>query len=92
MAHSGLGLVYFRKQEYENSASELKQGIDLAAHPDAVDIFVMGRDLQVLKRYAESVDAYHRCAQMQSGVQDRCKQMESDVKKLAASQPAPAKP
>lgn len=92
MAHSGLGLVYFRKQEFENSAGELKQGINLAANPDAVDIFVMGRDLQVLKRYSESVDAYHKCAQIQSAVQDRCKQAENDVKKLAASQPAPAKP
>jgi tetratricopeptide (TPR) repeat protein len=92
MAHSGLGLVYFRKQEIENSANELQQAVKLASIPDAVDLFVLGRDLQVLKRYADAQDAYHKCAQIQSGVQDRCKQLENDVKKLAASQPAPAKP
>jgi len=92
MAHSGLGLVYFRKQEIENSANELQQAVKLANPPDAVDLFVLGRDLQVLKRYSEAQDAYHKCAQLSSGVQDRCKQLESDVKKLAASQPAPPKP
>jgi tetratricopeptide (TPR) repeat protein len=92
MAHSGLGLVYFRKQEIENSANELQQAVKLASTPDSVDLFVLGRDLQALKRYSEAQDAYHKCAQLSGGVQDRCKQLENDVKKLAASQPPPAKP
>jgi tetratricopeptide (TPR) repeat protein len=92
MAHSGLGLVYFRKQEAENSANELKQAVSLATAPDAVDLFVLGRDLQALKRYSEAQDAYHKCGQVPGGVQDRCKQLENDMKKLAASQPPAAKP
>jgi tetratricopeptide (TPR) repeat protein len=92
MAHSGLGLVYWRKQEPENSAAELQQAVKLASAPDAVDLFVLGRDLQALKRYSDAQDAYHKCAQVPGGVQDRCKQLENDVKKLAASQPAAAKP
>ncbi|MGA8224627.1 MAG: hypothetical protein WB780_23485 [Candidatus Acidiferrales bacterium] len=92
MAHSGLGLVYFRKQEVENSANELQQAVKLASTPDSVDLFVLGRDLQVLKRYTDAQETYHKCAQIPGGVQDRCKQLENDVKKLAASQPAPAKP
>jgi len=92
VAHSGLGLVYFRKQELENSANELELAVKLANTPDPVDLFVLGRDLQVLKRYSDAQAAYHKCAQMPGGIQDRCRQMENDVKKLAASQPPPAKP
>jgi tetratricopeptide (TPR) repeat protein len=91
MAHSGLGLVYFRRQEAEKSAKELEQAVKLSAKPDAVDYFVMGRDLQALKRYSESADAYQKCAQIPSGVQTACKQKADDVKKLAASQPASPK-
>jgi len=92
MAHSGLGLVDFRRQDWDKSAKELDQAVKLSAKPDQVDYFVMGRDLQLLKRYAESADAYQKCAQMPGGVQDRCKQLGNDVKKLAASQPAQPKP
>jgi len=90
-AHSGLGLVYFRKQEFDSSAKELDQAVKLSTTPDSVDILILGRDYQMLKRYSDAQDAYHKCAQMQGPVQDRCKQAEGDMKKLAASQPA-AKP
>ena len=92
MAHSGLGLVYFRRQQVDKSAAELELAVKSSSKPDPVDYFVLGRDLQALKRYPESADAYSKCAQIQSGVQAACKQRADDVKKLAASQPAPAKP
>jgi tetratricopeptide (TPR) repeat protein len=89
MAHSGLGLVYFRRQEADKSAKELDQAVKLSAKPDQVDYFVMGRDLQILKRYAESADAYQKCAQMPGGLQTACKQKADDAKKQAAAQPKP---
>jgi tetratricopeptide (TPR) repeat protein len=92
MAHSGLGLVYFRRQQVDKSTAELELAVKGSSKPDPVDYFVLGRDLQALKRYAESADAYSKCAQIQSGVQATCKQRADDVKKLAASQPAPPKP
>jgi hypothetical protein len=49
----------------------------------------MGRDLQILKRYAESADAYQKCAQMPGGLQTACKQKADDAKKQAAAQPKP---
>src|SRR5580704_11879174 len=63
-AHSGLGLVYFRRQDYANSVVELQAGEKIAATPDASDFFVMGVDLQNLKRFSEAVDAYQKCAQV----------------------------
>lgn len=92
MAHSGLGLVYFRRQQADKSAAELDLAVKSSAKPDPVDYFVLGRDLQALKRYADSADAYSKCAQISSGVQAPCKQRADEMKKLAASQPAPAKP
>jgi tetratricopeptide (TPR) repeat protein len=81
-AHSGLGLVYFRRQDSEDSAKELEQATQLAAGPDPTDLFVLGLDLQSLNRYAEAADAFNRCAKVPGGLQDRCKQSADAAKKL----------
>jgi tetratricopeptide (TPR) repeat protein len=91
-AHSGLGLVYFRRQDFANSITELQLGEKLAATPDPTDFFVIGIELNQLKRYTEAVDAFQKCAQVPGGLVDRCKQNADQAKKLAAAEPAPAKP
>jgi tetratricopeptide (TPR) repeat protein len=73
-AHSGLGLVYFRRQDSEDSVKELQQAMQLAASPDPTDLFVLGLGLQSLNRYADAADAFNRCGQVPSSLQDRCKQ------------------
>jgi len=83
-AHSGLGLVYFRRQRLEDSVSELKQATEGAASPDQTDYYVLGIDLQSLKRYPESADAFNRCSQIMGGLQDRCKQNADNARKQAA--------
>jgi tetratricopeptide (TPR) repeat protein len=83
-AHSGLGLVYFRRQQSEDSVKELQQATQGAAKPDPTDFFVMGIDLQSLGRNAEAVDAFNRCAEISSGLQDRCKQSADSAKKQSA--------
>jgi hypothetical protein len=40
VAHSGLGLVYFRKEQYGESAKELQNAIQTEANPDPTDIFI----------------------------------------------------
>jgi tetratricopeptide (TPR) repeat protein len=80
-AHSGLGIVYFRKQQFDDSIKELQQGTQLAASPDPTDFFVMGLDLQSLQRYNDAVDAFNHCAQIPGGLQDRCKQSADAAKK-----------
>ena len=82
-AHSALGLVYFRRDDYDNSAKELLQSTQGAA-ADQTDLFVLGIDLQNLKRYSDATDAFTRCSQTAGGLQDRCKQNEDETKKLAA--------
>ncbi len=93
-AHSGLGLVYFRRQDFANSVNELQLGEKLAAAPDPTDFYVMGIELNQLKRFPEAVDAFQKCAQSPGGLADRCKQNAEQAKKAAAAAPAsaPAKP
>ena len=83
-AHSALGLVYFRRQQYADAAKELQQATQSAANPDPTDYFVLGYSLQNLSRFPEAIEAYNRCGQMPGALQDRCKQSAEAVKKLAA--------
>jgi len=80
-AHSGLGLVYFRRQQFDDSVKELQQATQASAPPDPTDLFVLGIDLQNLNRFADAADAFNRCAQISGGLQDRCKQSADAAKK-----------
>ncbi len=83
-AHSGLGLVYFRRQRLADSVSELQQATQAAASPDQTDYYVLGIDLQGLSRFPEAADAFNRCSQIMGGLQDRCKQNADSARKQAA--------
>jgi hypothetical protein len=90
-AHSGLGLIYFRRQSYAESVEDLKKATTDPANQDPVDFYIMGMGLTQLKRFSESADAFAKCAAIPGGLQDRCKQMGADAKKQAAAAPAPSK-
>ncbi len=83
-AHSGLGLIYFRKQNWVDSVSELQQATQASPAPDQTDYYVMGFDLDKQSRYPEAADAYTKCSQIAGGLQDRCKQSADNSKKQAA--------
>lgn len=90
-AHSGLGLVYFRQQQFEKAVTEMQAAVKLDPAPDSVDLYILGVSLSQLKRYPEAADTFKQCASIPGAVQDRCKQREGEAKKLAAAQPAPPK-
>jgi tetratricopeptide (TPR) repeat protein len=83
-AHSGLGLVFFRRQQLDDSVKELQQATQSAPKPDPTDFFVMGIDLQNLGRNTEAADAFNKCAEIPGGLQDRCKQSADTAKKQTA--------
>jgi tetratricopeptide (TPR) repeat protein len=85
-AHSALGLVYFRREDYANSATELQQVMRNNPAPDQTDLFVLGMDLQSLNKFADAADAFGRCGQIAGNLQDRCKQ-NADLAKKQAAQP-----
>jgi tetratricopeptide (TPR) repeat protein len=84
-AHSALGLVYYRRDDYANSAKELQTVIEGNPNADATDLYVFGMDLQNLQRYPEAADAFSRCAQPGSALEDACKQ-NADVAKRQSAQ------
>jgi len=84
-AHSALGLVYYRREDFANSAKELEQAVQGDRSPDATDLYVFGIDLQNLKRYGEAADAFNRCAQATGALEDACKQ-NADVAKRQSAQ------
>jgi tetratricopeptide (TPR) repeat protein len=86
MAHSGLGLTYFRQQKPQDSLNELQQATSVG-QPDPVDLFIMGIDLNSLKRYTDAAQAFDRCAQIPGAMQDRCKQQEAKSKAEATQSP-----
>lgn len=90
--HSGMGLVDYYRQQYPQMAKELEQATQLTPNPDPVDLYLLAVAYDETKRYAEAVTAFTHCAQMPGPMQDRCKTGLEQAKKLAASQPAPAKP
>jgi len=71
-SHSALGLVYFRRNDYENSEKELSQATKDNPAPDQTDLYVLGIDRVHLSRFAEAVDAFHACAAMTGTFQDPC--------------------
>ena len=83
-AHSALGLVYFRREDYANSASELQQSMVNNPSPDQTDLYVLGIDLQNLNRFGEAADAFGHCAQATGNLQDRCRQSADEAKRQAA--------
>jgi hypothetical protein len=83
-AHSALGLVYFRREDYANSATELQQAMQGNASPDQTDLYVLGIDYQNLNRFSEAADIFSRCAQALGNLTDRCKESTDEAKHQAA--------
>src|SRR6185437_9590247 len=83
VAHSGLGLVYFRREKYDESAKELELAIPGEANPDQTDLFILGADYENTSHFKEAADAFNRCAQIAGMMQDRCKQYASVALKNA---------
>jgi tetratricopeptide (TPR) repeat protein len=82
-AHSGLGLVYFRRQDYQKAATELQQATQGNPAPDPTDYFALGAALQNTQQYSQAADAFDHCAQIAGSLQSQCKQYEDQAKKLA---------
>ena len=89
-AHSGLGLVYYRKQEYEGAVAELRQGIAASPSPDPTDYFALGKSLDSLDRFSEAAAAFKSCASIPGSEQGPCRQQLDAEKKRASAKPAPS--
>lgn len=84
VAHSALGLIYFRREQYADSQKEMELSMTGEANPDPTDLLVLGADYQNLGRFKEAADAFNRCAQAPGGFQATCKQQAANSLKMAA--------
>lgn len=81
-AHSALGLVDFRRNDYDNSAKELEQ-----SPKDQTDNYVLGIDYAHLSRPADAAQAFHACSAIAGALQAACAKNAATAEGQAA-QPA----
>ncbi len=92
MAHSGLGVVQFRRQLFTEAAAEFDLAVKLTANPDPTDLFLHGFVLKASKRHAEAAEVFGRCGLLPGPFQDSCKKEQAENKKLAETTLTPPKP
>jgi hypothetical protein len=85
-AHSALGLVEFRRNEYEDSAKELEQSAR-----DQTDNYVLGMDYAHASRPADAATAFHACSAAAGPLQAACTKNAATADGQAAQPGAAAK-
>lgn len=84
-AHSGLGLVDYRRQDFQNAVAELKQATSKTPHPDPADLYVLGVSLDRLDRFSDAANAFSRCAAIPGAEQASCNQRADAARKLTGT-------
>jgi tetratricopeptide (TPR) repeat protein len=86
MAHSGLGLVYFRRGKYADAIPELDQSTKLDPVPDPVNFYLLAVSNQKASHFDDAAAAYTKCAAIPSSLQATCKAGVDEAKKLGATE------
>jgi tetratricopeptide (TPR) repeat protein len=88
MAHSGLGLVYFRRGKYNDAIPELEQSVKIDPNPtpDPVNLYVLGMSNQKASHYEEAAAVFSKCAAIAGGLQTACKNGAEEAKKQSSTQ------
>jgi tetratricopeptide (TPR) repeat protein len=88
LAHGGLGLVYIRETKYSEAIPELEQSIKANTHPqpDPVNFYLLGMANSKTSHYDAAVNAFTKCAAIQSSLQPTCKAGAEEAKKAGATQ------
>jgi tetratricopeptide (TPR) repeat protein len=88
MAHSGLGLVYYRRGKFNDAIPELEQSVKIDPNPtpDPVNLYVLGMASQKSSHFDEAVAAFTKCAAIAGKLQSICKSGADEAKKQGATQ------
>jgi tetratricopeptide (TPR) repeat protein len=91
IAHSGLGLVDFRRGDFAAAITELQQSVKLDPRADPVNYYVLGvADLNA-SHFDDAAAAFNKCAEFPGNMQPTCKENAEKAKKMGAAQPAAPK-
>lgn len=88
MAHSGLGLVYFRRGKFDEAIPEFEEAnkIDPSPEIDPVNYYILGIADEKTSHFDAAVTAFTKCSSVQGGLQDTCKGKIDEAKKLGTTQ------
>jgi tetratricopeptide (TPR) repeat protein len=88
MAHSGLGLVYFRRGKFDDAIPELEQSVKIDPNPtpDPVNLYLLGMANQKASHYDEAATAFNKCAAIAGSLQNACKSGAEEAKKQGSTQ------
>ena len=88
MAHSGLGLVYFRKGKYDDAIPEFEASVkvDPNTEADPVTFYVLAISDEKTSHFDAAVTAFNKCAAVPGSLQPTCKSGAEEAKKLGATQ------
>ena len=86
-AHSGLGLAYYRSNNFAGAVSELRTATSGASTPDPADYYALGSSLDSLNLFSDAAKAFKVCAGIAGTERAQCKQKEELAKKEAALDP-----
>lgn len=88
MAHSGLGLVYFRRGKFAEAIPEFEESTKVDPSPDAdpVNYYILGISDERTSHFDAAVAAFTKCSTIPGGLQATCKGKIDEAKKLGATQ------
>ena len=86
MAHSGLGLIYVRRNKFTEAIADLEQSVKLDPQPDPVNYYLLGLANQKASHFDDAVAAFNKCAAIPGSMAATCKNGAEEAKKLAATQ------
>jgi tetratricopeptide (TPR) repeat protein len=86
MAHSGLGLVYVRRQKYAEAIPELQQAVKLDPVADPVNYYLLGMADKNTSHFDDAVAAFNQCAALPGVMQATCKSGAEDAKKRSGTE------
>jgi tetratricopeptide (TPR) repeat protein len=88
MAHSGLGLVYFRRGKFAEAIPEFEESskVDPSPEADPVNYYILGISDERTSHFDAAVAAFTKCSTIPGGLQDTCKSKIEEAKKLGATQ------
>jgi tetratricopeptide (TPR) repeat protein len=88
MAHSGLGLVYFRKGKYDDAIPEFEASTKVDPNPEAdpVTFYVLAISEEKTSHFDAAAAAFSKCAAVPGSLQPTCKSGVDEAKKLGATQ------
>lgn len=88
MAHSGLGLVYFRRGKFAEAIPEFEESTKVDPSPDAdpVNYYILGISDEKTSHFDAAVAAFTKCSTVPGALQATCKSKIDEAKKLGATQ------